>query len=406
MRLSTRNVTTIRAPEGVPDFIAFDDEVPGFGLRIRGAGRNFLFQYRHGRQQRRMSLGKANAATLEGARKAAAQLHARVVLGEDPAAERADRRDVSLTVAGLVSQFLQWQKSRPRSDGSIGLKPRGLAEIERHLAVSARPLHPLPVVSITRSHVAALLGSITTASGPVAGNRVRASLSSAFAWAVTEGLAEVNPVIGTRRNPEAPRERVLTDDEIRILWEALPEGDYGAIVRLLLLTGQRKTEIADLRWSEVRNGGSSIELAPARTKNGRAHVVPLSMRAAAILEMIPRRADADGTLRDYVFGNGARGFVGWSKAKTALDARIAVSGNPIEPWTVHDLRRTAATKMADLGVQPHVIEQILNHVSGHKSGVAGIYNQSSYATETRRAVELWATHLGQIILGTPAMSSR
>jgi len=126
-----------------------------------------------------------------------------------------------------------------------------------------------------------------------------------------------------------------------------------------------------------------IALPGRRTKNGRPHDVPLSRAALEALSGHPRRDD-----RDLVFGEGEGSFSGWSKAKTALDERCRV-----KDWTLHDLRRTAATRMADLGVQPHVIEAVLNHVSGHKAGVAGIYNRSTYAAEKRAALDLWANHL-------------
>jgi integrase len=119
--------------------------------------------------------------------------------------------------------------------------------------------------------------------------------------------------------------------------------------------------------------------------------VPLSQPAIEILQVQVKRAD-----RDLVFGEGAGPFQGWSKAKSAFDNRLQAAGMSA-PWRLHDLRRTAATHMADLGVQPHVIEAILNHASGHKAGVAGIYNRSSYAAEKSASLTLWARHLTALI---------
>jgi integrase len=141
--------------------------------------------------------------------------------------------------------------------------------------------------------------------------------------------------------------------------------------------------IGSLRWSEIDSAKALLALPGSRTKNGRPHDVPLSTTALEALSGHPRRDD-----RDFVFGEGKGGFSGWSKAKAALDEACGVEG-----WTLHDLRRTAATRMADVGVLPHVIEAVLNHVSGHRAGVAGIYNRSTYATEKRAALELWANHL-------------
>jgi integrase len=154
-----------------------------------------------------------------------------------------------------------------------------------------------------------------------------------------------------------------------------------------MLTAQRRDEIANLRWSEIDYDKALITLPGERTKNGRAHDVPLSPLALEVLSTQPRIIG-----REFVFAERGRGFSGWSRSKERLDNKIK-----IEPWTLHDLRRTAATRMADIGIQPHVIEAALNHISGHKSGVAGIYNRSTYAPERRAALEQWANHI-KIIL--------
>jgi integrase len=222
-------------------------------------------------------------------------------------------------------------------------------------------------------------------------------LSSFFAWAIGEGLCDTNPVIGTNKHFDGARsrDRVLTGRELAAIWKALPDSDYGAIVRLLIFTGQRREEIAGLRWSEVDLEAREITLPPARTKNNRPHDVPLSKPALAILKSLPVRAG-----REFVFGDGPRarngrppgpggGFQGWSHCKAVLDKQTSSIG----AWRLHDVRRTVATRMAELGVQPHVIEAVLNHVSGHKAGVAGVYNRSSYATEKREALDFWGKHI-------------
>jgi integrase len=170
------------------------------------------------------------------------------------------------------------------------------------------------------------------------------------------------------------------------IWNALPEGDYGDIVRLLILTGQRREEIGGLRWSEI--AGDTINLPPNRTKNGLAHFVPLSAPARAILAARPHAE------RDHVFGrgDGEAGFAGWSAAKASLDKRLN-----LKPWTLHDLRRTCATGMAELGTPPHIVELVLNHISGHKGGIAGIYNHAVNGKERREALDQWATHFMQLV---------
>jgi integrase len=189
----------------------------------------------------------------------------------------------------------------------------------------------------------------------------------------------------TKKRKEVTRDRVLSRDELKAIWAACGDDSGGKVVKLLILTGQRTKEIGKLSWTEV--GADQIVLPESRTKNGRTHVIPLSEPVKIILGNTPRGA------RDYLFGRRA-GFSRWSKYKLDLDERSGVKG-----WTFHDLRRTTATGMADLGIQPHVIEAVLNHVSGHKAGVAGIYNRSSYDREKREALAMWAEYITALIDG-------
>ena len=267
------------------------------------------------------------------------------------------------------------------------LKPNSFRETEPYLRDNSLPLHSLRLAQIDRRKIAALLGDIETASGAVSRNRARSALSGFFAWCVSEGLLETNPVTGTAKaNENGGRERVLTHDELKQLWRTLPEvnASFADIVRLLLLTGQRRSEIGGLQWSEVDLGRKMIVLAPERTKNSRQHELPLSTQALAIIAGVPRR-----NATDHLFGG--RGFNHWERHKGQLDQRLRITH-----WTLHDLRRSCATGMAELGVQPHIIEAVLNHVSGHKGGVAGIYNRAKYSAEMRDALQRWADHLQEI----------
>jgi integrase len=261
--------------------------------------------------------------------------------------------------------------------------------------------------------IADLVASITKRSGPVTANRVRSSLSVFFSWAIQHGRADANPVVNTAKNEEQSRDRVLTPNELRLIWNGLgDDNQYAAIIRLLALTGQRASEIAGLRRSEVH--GDQLILPGERTKNGRDHVLPLSEIARTIIAQQPNRGG-----RDLIFGDGDGPFSGWSRCKARLDNRIteANGAKPIEQWTPHDLRRTFATyaggglpehqlkklppaerEMAGgLGIEPHVIEAVLNHVSGHKSGVAGIYNRATYPREKKAALDMWADRLIAIV---------
>jgi integrase len=218
---------------------------------------------------------------------------------------------------------------------------------------------------------------------------LHAVLSAFFTWAMREGLVEANPVFATNRPYDRKaRERVLTGEEIARVWNAAGNGTYGTIVKLLILTGQRREEISALRWSEVDFAAQLIQLPTKRVKNARSHDVPLSDAAIALLRAVPQR---DG--HDLVLGAGANGFSSFSIAKKALDVRAAAGGAPMPPWVLHDLRRTCATHMAKLGVQPHVVEAVLNHTGSHKAGVAGVYNRHTYEREKRAALDLWAEHV-------------
>lgn len=390
MKLTAAKTTAaaLPLPSGKTDYIEWDDEIPGFGLRIREAGsRSFIFQYKLGTKQRRMALGVATPLTITEARKTAAKLHARVKLGQDPAEDKAEaQREASETFGPLVARFLE--NLRPR------YRPKSFREITRHLTLYAKPLYALQVGKIGLRDIADLLEALTKASGAIAANRCRASLSVFFSWLISTGRAEANPVSHAPKNSEASRDRVLSEAELRLIWHALEDDDHGAVVKLLMLTGQRAAEIGGLRWDEVGDG--LISLSAARTKNKRPHELPMSAPVRAILQC---RARVDG--RELVFAGYDNRGGGWSRRKEALDARIAKAnhGKPLPSWTIHDLRRTAATKMADLGVQPHVIEAVLNHVSGQRAGVAGIYNRAIYKNEKAAALDLWADKLTAIVEG-------
>jgi integrase len=394
MKLTIKSTDGLKLPPGKADFIAWDDDVTGFGLRIReGGSRTWIYQYRIGSKQRRMVLGSAKAVPLSLARENAGKLEAKVKLGGDPAMDKETaRRDADNTVGPLIEQYLEFKKS--------DVRPRSYAEIKRHLEVHAKPLHRLPIRSMSQRDVASLLGELAKEAGDVTSNRVRASLSAFLAWVLGEGirLPEGNVASCTNKREEKSRDRVLDDPnarprrkphELKAIWDSCLNDDYGAVIKLLMLTGQRANEIASLRRVEV--GDDDILLPRERTKNGREHAVPLSDPAKAILA---EKIDED---RTHVFGRDDSGFQGWSKAKQKLDERMAEARKAIPHWTPHDIRRSVATHMAQIGVQPHIIEAVLNHVSGHKGGIAGIYNRATYDKEKREALNLWAEHLLAIV---------
>ena len=364
--------------------------VKGFGARRQTDGIFYYLRFRLAGRQHIKSIGRHGSPyTPDTARTKAKEKLGKAAGGADPFAEEAKAR-VAETFGNEVKRYLERKK--------VAMKPRAFQEVDRHLSNHAKPLHRSRLGEIDRRTVAVRLAEIEQASGPVARNRVRSSLSAFFAWAITEGFIELNPVAGTAKAEESgTRERVLTQAELAEVWAALEDDQFGDIVRLLILTGQRREEIGSLRWNEVDFERGLIVLAPARTKNKRLHELPLSPLARAIIKRQPRR-------RDLVFGMGKGGFSGWSDSKARLDQRMHVvrreadhKAKPMPDWHLHDLRRTAATVMADkLGVLPHIIEAILNHVSGHRAGVAGIYNRARYEGEMREALKRWAEHVEEI----------
>src|SRR5262249_18385516 len=352
----------------------------GLGARRQRNGCFYYLRYRWNGSQLMRSIGRHGSPwTPDTARTEAKRLLGVLATGVDPFAQ-----PIAAETFGAEAERYLARKQQT-------MRPRAYVEAVRYLTKHCAALHKLPLVQIDRRTIAQTLGAIETNSGPVARNRARSTLSAMFSWAVTEGLIDVNPVQGTAKADEGgTRERVLAQDELRKLWHSLGDDRFSNIVRLLLLTGQRRSEIGKLQWSEIDFARKLIVLTPERTKNSRTHELPLSAQALAILAGMPRRAD-------FLFGK--RGFSDWSGAKHELDQRLHIAD-----WHLHDLRRTAATQMAELGIQPHIIEAVLNHVSGHKGGVAGIYNRARYADAMRDALQKWADHVEALIVGTRKQS--
>jgi integrase len=397
MKLTERTAITLVLPKGKDDHVEWDDDLPGFGVRQRRAkaqvSKSWLVQYRVGAQQRRESLGDIREVKLEDARRAARRLFAQVELGIDPgAAKKAGRvaaAAAQLTVARVGERYLDAKQAT--------MRPSSYRDAQRYFTLHWAPLRDRPIAEIARADIAARLQDISKARGPISAARARDALSALFGWAMREGLCEANPVIATN-DPGAgrpSRDRVLTMAELAVIWRACGDDDFGRIVRLLMLTGCRRSEIGGLKWHEVDSERGTITIPGDRAKNGRSLTLALPPVALDILRAAPRR---DG--RDNIFGRRDRGLTTWSSSTAALHQRIAtIEGKPLPHWTLHDLRRSVATHMAELGVQPHIIEALLNHVSGHKRGVAGIYNRARYDREIASALALWVEHVTAVVEG-------
>ena len=366
-----------------------DWKLPGFGKRIRNGKLSWVFQYKLDGKNRKIKLGGPELSEAQ-ARKlyqsAKGQLStAKLGHGLDPAAEREIRKAEAKPRAksakafvSIISTYLDARRG--------GLKNGSYEAQERYLNNHWSALHDLPLDGITRADVATSLAAIAKANGPVAANRARSVLSKFYAWAIGEGLCDANPVIGTnKRDENDPRERSLSDAEAAKVWLAAPDNDYGRILKLVLLTGCRRAELGDLKWSELDMEARTITLPRERTKNHQEHIVPLSDAAVSILASVERRD------RDYLFGLARTGgFCGWSKSKARFDEVV----NLKEPWTVHDLRRTVRTGLGKLGVAPHIAEATLNHLPPK---LIRTYDRNKYEAEKRSALDQWATHLKTIV---------
>ena len=372
--------------------IHFDTELKGFGVRVQpgvhGVKKTWIVMYRLKGRQHRKKLADVQKLSAKAARQLATEKLAMVVLRQDPfVQEKADLAARSDKLLSVIQQYLAHMERQLENDKR---RPVTVNNARLYLARGDyfRPLHATPINDITRQAVAIRLRAIIDKHSANTASRARSNLSSFFAWAVGEAIADQNPVIGTNdpgSNP--PRKRVLSNDELCAVWNACENaGEYGKIVRLLMLSGCRRSEIGKLCWSWLKNDTTTMTIPATLTKNHNEHMLPITSLMRSIIDGIEHMVG-----RDQLFGVRAGGFSKWG---TKLDVSFA------EPWTLHDIRRSVATGMANIGIQPHVIEAVLNHVSGHKAGVAGIYNRSTYAIEMKQALAMWSDHIASIVTGS------
>jgi integrase len=375
-------VDTMKVSADKDEDIIADNAAPGLKVRIRREGaRVYIFQRRFAGQHPKITIGDAASWTLDAARRKARELAVSMDNGIDPRVEKAAKIEASKTIfEGVMKDYLE---ARQRD-----MKPRSFEECKRHLEQQCKPLHRLAIASIQRATIAGRLRELVKESGPVAADRARSSLSAMFAWAIGEGLCELNPVAGTNKaSDDSERERTLTDAELVKVWKAAPDNHYGQIVRLLILTGARRNEIASMGWSEIDRDARTLKLPGERTKNGREFIIPLSAPAMKIIDEIDER---DG--RDLVFGSGEGGYSGWSNSKVALDQAVELK----EEWRLHDLRRTVRTGLGRLGIAPHICEAVLNHLP---EKLIRTYDKNRYEPEKRQALDRWAVHVEAIVAG-------
>jgi integrase len=389
MKFTKATVAAMQLPAGKSDHIEFDEVTPGFGIRIRESGRRtWVAQMRvHGRT-RRLAIGDMRQVELEAARAAAKKFFAESTLGKDPVeASREARAKAAVTVGNVVEEYLSAREKDLRASTHKSLS--------RYLRRQFAPLQGMPIDSVTRRDVALVVADIAREHGPSAAARARSALSAFYGWALKEGIAtgESNPVAFTNdpAQGEKPRERVLSPSETRAIWHSCPDTDFGRIVKLLFLTACRRQEIGSLEWSEISFDKALLTIPGHKTKNHRTHKLPLVPEAVELLQSVPRR---DGC--PHVFGGGRIGFTSFSAPVKELQTCLAATGDVAEQWSLHDIRRTARSEMGELGVEPWVGEQILNHT---RAGIEGTYNWAKLEKQMRTALMLWADRLRAIIEG-------
>jgi integrase len=394
----TKRVVEAAEPAASDQYL-WDAEVKGFGLKVTPAGRKvFVFQYRmggRGVKTERCTIGEFRSPyTVDGARSEAVRLLAEVKAGRSPAeAKRVERRSEpkrARLFGELAAEFVA-RHAKP--------KTRDWRKTEYLLRRDVLPFWSTrPVRGITRQDVIELIDRVADRGARIHANRVLAAVRVLFNWTLSRGVIEASPAAGVKApGAEMIRERVLSEDELREVWrvaEATPY-PFGPFFKLLILTAQRRDEVAGMRWSEIDEARALWTIPGERAKNGRAHEVPLPAPATDILGSIPR---VDGS--DLVFTtNGWSPISGFSKAKLRLDSASGVGLTERDEWRVHDIRRSVTTFMAEMGIPPHVVDKLLNHVSGSIRGVAAVYNRHAYTDERRRALDAWARRLAAIVDG-------
>ena len=373
-----------------------DKILPGFGLRITPLNsKTYFVTYRvkGSRQQHRLTLGDTHAKTLAEARSEAQAALAAAQSGVNPKLRR--MADVQAHTAVDAQAEADQLATVARLFVERHVKPnlkswRAIASMVEKKMIPA--WGDRPIQSITRRDVVALVDFVG-AKAPVMANRVGSVATKLFAWCVERGLMETSPATGMPRQfQEKSRSRVLTEAEIKAVWQAADALGYpgGSLTKLLLLTACRLREVACLTRAQI--AGDAITL--PETKSGRAHAIPITRQIKAVLVTMPKFPG------EYLLTNaaGTRPMGAFSSVKEKLDGLSGVTD-----WTFHDLRRTCATGLAQLGIAPHVVEAALNHAGGEISGVAAIYNRYSYADEKRAALDQWGAEVMRIVRGGPRL---
>lgn len=390
-KLTDKFIVELTCPPGKKDTLVFDTEVRGLGVRISSSGRkNFLVQWRcpNTGKPKRLPLGACGSISLKRAREVTRIRLGEVAQGRNPVEEkRAHRNEAKyaastsrLTLSRLIDEWSSLHLSTR--------KPQYRQEAVRALRYGLAKLLELPAAKIQRAQAIKAIDALARSGGSVTADRTRAYARAMFNWAVKRDLVQTNPFNNLPLAPiTAERDRVLSDKELAAIWRVLNDFPYpfGPFCQLLVLTGQRRNEVAKMRWSEIAEDLTEWTIPAERAKNGKPHIVSLSKPAGAVLNAL-RSATTRKPDQDLVFTtNGKTPISGFSRFKESLDL---VTG--VEKWRLHDIRRTMVSKMAELGVDHVVADKILAHKQGAIRGVARVYQRYEYGKESKAALDLWA----------------
>jgi integrase len=406
MRLTEAAVKALAGPAGArtakgkvkKDVVVFAVEPRGLAVRVAAsavadslAGKTYLVRYMHAGRKRTLKIGPCASVKLAVAVKEATAILGEVARNRDPFSERQEAKrkaeEETYTLDKLVGE---WMVLGLRSN-----KPSYRREAPHVIRVVFKALLNRPAAAIDRKAVVVALNVVKRRGAEQMAARAAGYANAAYGWGIKHDKVAINPFVKLPVAKTKKRDRALADAEIAALWRATETpvglGVFNAIVRMLLLTGQRRGEISGMTWSELSADLAIWTLPKERAKNSVEHIVPLSRQAREIIEARPR-----SNMTQLVFP-GERGdnvYNGWSIAKVALDRASGVVG-----WTLHDLRRTVATNLQKLGVRLEVTEAVLNHVSGSRAGVVGVYQRHDWAAEKRAALQAWADRFDAIVEG-------
>lgn len=398
------------------DLFLWDRQVHGFGLKVTPAGsKSYVLQYRMGGRAtptQRYTIGKHGSPwTPDKARRKAIRLLEDVRRGNDPREANRLRAQICIELAFdlYLKRFLELYGKEHWSRNTY-------ASAESNLRRYVLPiLGRRPISEVRRREIVGIFDALP-AGKPALARSLFAHTRKLFSWAVERADLEQSPFAGMTSPPAvASRERVLSDRELRLVWLGSYKLDakYGALVRLLMLLGQRRDEVAGVDWSELDQANRMWIIPGTRTKNGITHDVPLGTGAVAEFDALSPKDRRDPSRTrwpeaGYVLSSASRTPIsGFSKAKKMLDQAVAEyartgGSSPAssialqQGWRLHDLRRTVATGLQRLGVRFEVTEAVLNHVGGSRSGVAGVYQRHEWKEEKRAALDAWAVHLADV----------